>query len=154
MLFRSLPVRKSAGLLPRAVAIVGANFNFALLLLPEARIGETWNTISAALILAGTAGATVVLIWLGRAFSIFPEARQLIAHGPYRVVRHPLYLAEIVATIGITLRYRQPWAILVALVAIGLQLRRMAFEEDILTDAFPGYAVYARHTARLVPGLY
>ena len=153
-LIRRLPVGKSDGFWPRATALLGSNFNFALLLLPRVALSEGWAVFAAALTVAGTFAAAVVLAYLGRSFSILPEARKLVAAGPYRIIRHPLYLAEFVSTLGIMLQFRQPWAAGIALVTIVLQLRRMEFEEDVLRQNFPGYGEYQQLTARLIPGLY
>jgi protein-S-isoprenylcysteine O-methyltransferase Ste14 len=91
---------------------------------------------------------------LGRAFSILPQARQFVSSGPYRFVRHPLYLAEQIATWGLMLQFEQPWAVLIALGSLALQFPRMRFEEEILQQVFPDYALYAARTRKIVPGIY
>jgi protein-S-isoprenylcysteine O-methyltransferase Ste14 len=153
-LVRRLPVGKSDGLWPRLVALLGANFNVALLLLPRTALNESWTLISAGLTIGGILMSVAMLAYLGRSFSIFPEARGLVTGGPYRYIRHPLYLAEMVSSVGIMLQYRQPWAALIALVTIALQIRRMGYEEGVLRRSFPGYDGYAGRSARLIPGLY
>ena len=35
-----------------------------------------------------------------------PEARGLVTRGPYRLVRHPIYLGEYVGRAGLTVRAR------------------------------------------------
>lgn len=152
--FRRLPIAKSDGFWPRAIALLGANASFALLLLPRTALGETATIIAGMLTIGGTAASTAVLFWLGRAFSILPEARHLVIGGPYRVIRHPLYLTEMIATLGIMLQFRQPWAALIVLATFVFQLRRMHVEEDVLASTFPSYRGYSRKTARLIPGLY
>ncbi len=153
-LVRRLPVAKTYDFWPRAVAVLGANFNFTLLLLPHVALGPVWSTVSLTLTLGGTLASVVVLAWLGRAFAIFPEARSFVDKGPYRFVRHPLYLTEIVSMLGIMIGFRQPWAAMIVAAAITLQFRRMAFEEEILARAYSGYVEYRRKTARLIPGVY
>ncbi len=154
-LFRRLPIGKSQGPWPRIAALLGANANVALLLLPKVSVAGTMETLSLAISAAGTIGAFAVLAWLGRSFSIFPEARGLVTGGPYRVVRHPLYFFEIVATLGIMLRFRQPWAALIALATLAFQFRRMAYEEAVLRAIYPEYDDYTRRTpARVMPGVY
>ncbi|HEY4942175.1 MAG TPA: isoprenylcysteine carboxylmethyltransferase family protein [Rhizomicrobium sp.] len=153
-LFRRLPLAKSQGLWPRLTAMLGANFNFALLLLPRVALSGQWADIAAALTIGGTLGSVAVLAYLGRAFSIFPEARGLVVGGPYRHIRHPLYLMEIVSTLGIMLQFRQPWAALVVAATIAFQFRRMAFEETVLRATFADYEAYAARSARLIPGIY
>lgn len=153
-LFRQLPLAKSEGAWPRLAAIAGANFSVLLLLVPRVTLGATPAAISVALITLGTIACILVLAYLGRAFSVFPEARQLVSGGPYRYIRHPLYLAEMVATLGIVLQFRQPWAALIAAVAFGFQLFRIHFEETVLRRTFANYDEATSGIARLIPGLY
>ncbi len=152
---RRVPIGRSTGLLPRGVALTAAYAALARpKLLPLAHL--TWNLEVAAVSLTvfGTVASIVVLIWLGRAFSILPEARKLVTDGPYRIVRHPLYVAEEIGNIGIMLEYLQPWSLLLEIVVVGLQLWRMSFEERVLLRAFPEYADYAARTQRVIPGVY
>jgi protein-S-isoprenylcysteine O-methyltransferase Ste14 len=94
------------------------------------------------------------ILHLRRSLSIIPEARRLVTTGPYRIVRHPLYLAEMTAALSVVLS----WPALVPSVAFGIfvcmQLVRTRFEERLLTRAFPAdYPAYRRSTSRLIPGL-
>ena len=91
---------------------------------------------------------------LARSISIMPEARRLITTGPYTLVRHPLYLGEIVATAGLALQYLMPWALLLLGLHCMFQFERMRYEERVLAQAFPHYRDYMAQTARLVPGVY
>jgi protein-S-isoprenylcysteine O-methyltransferase Ste14 len=93
----------------------------------------------------------VVLRWLGKSFSILAEARQLVTEGPYRIVRHPLYICEGIAVVGVMLQVISPWATLIAIVAAMLQYRRMINEEAILNSAFPEYRAYAARTPLVIP---
>ena len=49
----------------------------------------------------GITWALYSLSYLGRRFSIVPEARGLVIDGPYRLARHPIYLGEILAGFGL-----------------------------------------------------
>ncbi|HWE05248.1 MAG TPA: methyltransferase, partial [Rhizomicrobium sp.] len=73
---------------------------------------------------------------------------------PYRRIRHPLYLAGLVGSLGVMLQYRQPWALLVVLATFALQIVRINYEEQVLSRAFPEYAAYASRSWRLIPGVY
>jgi protein-S-isoprenylcysteine O-methyltransferase Ste14 len=151
---RRMPVAKSSGLWPRLVAIIGGNLEVALGTLHPVALPLALKLLSTALIAVGTGAEIVVLIWLGRAYSIFPEARRLVLQGPYRWIRHPLYLTAAIATIGIAMGYAQPWAALLAIVTFGFQIGRMHNEEHVLAATFPEYAAYAARTKRLIPGIY
>jgi protein-S-isoprenylcysteine O-methyltransferase Ste14 len=45
-------------------------------------------------------------------------------------------------------------ALMLLALQFSFQLYRMGFEEEVLEDAFPEYADYKKHTARLIPGIY
>ena len=110
--------------------------------------------VSALLTITGSAFAVVVLTQLRHSFSIMAEARQLVTAGVYRLVRHPLYLAEEIAAIGVVVQFFSPWTALILAVQIGFQLRRMRNEEVILAELFPEYPAYRERTARILPGIY
>jgi protein-S-isoprenylcysteine O-methyltransferase Ste14 len=154
LIIRSMPKQKSVGIIPRAVALMGTLTTVATPLLPRAEISETVAMISIILVFVGSAGAAYSLSWLGRSFSILPEARALVVRGPYRLIRHPLYAFEIVSMLGIILQFKQPYALLQAALLIALQMTRMHYEERVLTATFSSYAPYAQKTARLIPGVY
>ncbi len=151
---RCMPVAKSQGILPRAVALAGAYMTIGRGLLPLAKLPAAVDALAAALTVIGTVLSLVVLVRLGRAFSILPEARKLVTDGPYRIVRHPLYVAEEIGNIGVAVQYVQPWSLLIEAVSIALQLWRISFEERVLTRTFPEYSDYAARTSRLIPGVY
>jgi protein-S-isoprenylcysteine O-methyltransferase Ste14 len=69
-------------------------------------------------------------------------------------VRHPLYLAEEIATIGSVMQFLSAWTTMLLVAQIAFQLRRIANEETLLTDVFPEYAKYRQKTARIIPGIY
>jgi protein-S-isoprenylcysteine O-methyltransferase Ste14 len=110
------------------------------------------------LLLAGDAVAVAGSVWifasvlaLGRCFGVLPEARGLVTRGPYRVVRHPVYLGEIAALAGLTIAAPAPVHVVMLAVFVLAQLVRMRLEEAALTEAFPEYAAYAARTSRLLP---
>lgn len=148
---RRLPRAKSPGLMPRLLALVGANSSYLVLLLPKLRLDGGAATLSALVIALGALGSAAVLVWLGRSFAIFPQARMPVTKGPYRLVRHPLYLCEQVSLFGVSMQYAQPWALLIVLLGFALQFPRMRYEEEILGLTFPLYRDYARRTPMILP---
>jgi protein-S-isoprenylcysteine O-methyltransferase Ste14 len=125
-------------------------FNF----LPQHPLPAWLGCVAAGLVAAGYLAATLALFRLGRSFSILPAARRLVVDGPYAFVRHPLYLAEELAIIGMFMQYAGGVAAGLMIVHFLLQLDRMRHEERVLSAAFPAYAAYAARTARLIPGIY
>lgn len=125
--------------------------------LPHVATGGTSTgrvTVGSGLLLVGLLFSVWSVRCLDRSLSVVPQARVLVQHGPYRLVRHPLYLGELVAMLGLalTLGGALPivgWALLVL-----LQCYRAVQEESLLTSFLPGYEAYRSRTARVVPGLF
>jgi len=153
-LVRSRPVARSEGLGPRITAILGAGAFFGFAFLERAEPALNWELASTLLIASSGILTSLVVLGLGRSFSTMPEARRLVTTGPYALVRHPLYAAEALATIGIVLQFRSGAALALLAAQLALQVRRMNYEEAVLTRAFPEYAAYARSTSRIVPGVF
>jgi protein-S-isoprenylcysteine O-methyltransferase Ste14 len=152
--FRLKPSRAAPGLEPRLTALVATYMMLPLAIMP---LGNTppaaASIVGLSLVVLGSALSAYVIMWLGRSFSIMAEARGLVTRGPYAIVRHPLYVAEEIAVIGMVLLN---WSLLAAPLAIvqwSLQLRRMRHEEGVLEATFPDYASYAARTPRWVPAL-
>ena len=110
--------------------------------------------VSDSLLFAGLAFSLASVAVLGRCFGILPDVRGLVVRGPYRLVRHPLYLGELTAAIGIVIGSRHPVAAAGAwLVCLGLQIARTHYEESNLRAQFPAYEAYAARTKRILPGI-
>lgn len=83
------------------------------------------------------------------------RAQRVITSGPYRLVRHPGYIAAIAIFIGFPLALASWWGLLPAALAIALLVVRTGLEDRLLQGELPGYADYARQTRyRLVPGIW
>jgi protein-S-isoprenylcysteine O-methyltransferase Ste14 len=148
------PAREPAAFVACAVAM--------LLVIPAA--GPS-SSAASGLVLTGDAIALLAGGWtlfavlaLGNCFSVLPEARGMVVRGPYRYIRHPVYLGEIGMFAGLTLAAFSLhglglWGAVVLLAFVLAQFSRMRMEETALTDAFPAYAAYAAETGRLLPRL-
>jgi protein-S-isoprenylcysteine O-methyltransferase Ste14 len=151
---RKQPIARSRGAEPRISAVIGTFVITAVVLFPRRELSLTAGLVSTFLILVGDALAVVALVQLRHSFSIMPEARELVTSGLYGLVRHPLYLAEAIATIGSVMQFLSVWTILLVFVQILFQLRRINNEEAILIKIFPVYATYQQRTARIIPRIY
>jgi protein-S-isoprenylcysteine O-methyltransferase Ste14 len=86
---------------------------------------------------------------LCRSFGIVPEARELKTNGPYRFVRHPVYLGQFLAQGGVWLFFARRHVVWVCLyvVFVALQLYRSKLEDRALEAAFgEEYKAYRRRT--------
>jgi protein-S-isoprenylcysteine O-methyltransferase Ste14 len=101
----------------------------------------------------GAALALVALASLGSHFSIVPEARSLVITGPYRWLRHPMYFAEFLMIVGLSLGGPCVTYLIGAVSVLLLQIYRIIVEERLLSTTFPkGYEEFVAQTRyRLIP---
>ena len=129
------------GLLPRIAAFVGTYMPWTI-----AFFGETDkalpNLASTACVLIGMVMMLVTVRHLGRSFSLVPQARNVVQTGPYRWIKHPLYLAEEIAVLGVVLRNPTPLTAVLLVLHIGVQVCRIYYEEDLLRRNCPEYCGY------------
>ena len=154
LLVRRVPVARSDGVLPRAVALIGTFLSVTILWLPAATLPLGVQMLANALIVLGCAGSALIVWALGRNFSVFPEARGLMTAGPYAYARHPLYTAESLIVIGTAIQFAQPWAGVLGAVNLAFVYARTVYEERVLARAHPEYAAYRARTARFIPGVF
>jgi protein-S-isoprenylcysteine O-methyltransferase len=136
-----------------------------------AGVASAWTDVGALAVGEGFAWAAVggmgaafaVQVWamrtLGPLFTMTLDARAdqaVVQRGPYRLVRHPGYLAQILFWIAFALACRNAGVLAVVLVsdavAYGYRIRVV---ESLLHAALGArYADYAARRARLVPGVW
>ncbi len=138
------------GLLPRIAAFVGTYMPWTI-----AFFGKTDqalpNLASTACVLIGMIMMLVTIRHLGRSFSLVPQARNVVQTGPYRWIKHPLYLAEEIAVLGVVLRNPTPLTAVLLVLHIGVQVCRILYEEDLLRRNCPEYSSYEASRWRVVP---
>ncbi len=92
------------------------------------------------------------LVVLGPRFGIAPADRGLVCRGPFRLLRHPMYLGELIFRGVMTFSsFDLGFACLVTLALLVIQCLRIVREEKII-DGYVSYARFVRW--RLVPGIW
>ncbi len=114
-----------------------------------------WLTIlSQAFVLSGC----LMMFWVLKANSFagatirVESGQKVISSGPYRIVRHPMYLGASVMFLFAPLALGSYFALPVFALFIPIIVLRLLNEEKVLRQELPGYAEYCLHTRfRLVP---
>jgi len=160
-LVRKPATSRAVGWRPRAVAYAHTFLPMVFLEL-AGRYQPRWLARShnplfldsgAAVWLAGALLALWPLWQLRRAFSVEPQARELVTSGPYRFARHPIYAAYVLVNCGLWLRHPTlPFGTILA-IWFALLIVRIRYEERVLESAFPEYAAYRARVGALGPRL-
>jgi protein-S-isoprenylcysteine O-methyltransferase Ste14 len=147
---RSPAKAQADGLLPRIAAFVGTYLPWTI-----SFFGKTDQTLpnlaSTACVLIGVIMMLVTIRHLGRSFSLVPQARSVVQTGPYRWIKHPLYVSEEITVVGVVLQYLSPVTVIVLVLHIAVQVSRILYEEDLLRHNCPEYSSYEKTRWRLIP---
>jgi protein-S-isoprenylcysteine O-methyltransferase Ste14 len=141
----------------RSIVIVALQLSLIFAIMLPLPAGA-WSLPATALVAAGIAVGTWALTANRPGnFNIRPDVKpggRHVTHGPYAYVRHPMYLAVMLAMLGFCVGHGTPWrwAALVALVVV-LAIK-MGIEETQMAARHPGYAGYARSTKRIIPFIW
>ena len=114
----------------------------------------TWPEGGLVLLTFAGVFSVVCLLTIGKGFGIRPALRRLATRGPYRLVRHPLYLSYIIADVGYNLQLSNFASVLLILVAWASLVYRIISEERVLSQdsSWLDYVASVRH--RLLVGLW
>ena len=134
----------------------------SLLVFSAGFTGSTALWLAASGALLGLAGAAIVVqsrAELGPAWSLVPKADQgtgLVTTGPYRLVRHPIYLGFLLLAMGEALAFGSWPAVMIVLFALAPTFAwRARTEEELLRQTFGDrYIVYQQRTRMIVPFLF
>lgn len=126
-----------------------------------AALGPPWpwswtRWVGVTLLLVGAGLGLWSLSALGGSLSPYPKPRrsgELVEHGPYRVVRHPIYSSILVALVGVCL-VGSGWALLPLAVLLLWWVGKAHVEEAWLRGHYPGYEAYCQRVrSRIIPGI-
>jgi len=98
--------------------------------------------------------SVVSLLVIGRFFGVRPALRGLVTNGPYRFVRHPIYLSYIIGDIGYNLQEWNSVTLVLVLIGWASLVYRIHAEELVISQhaEWPAYVASVRY--RVVPGIW
>jgi protein-S-isoprenylcysteine O-methyltransferase Ste14 len=117
--------------------------------------GHVASPAAGLVLVTAAAGLSLVsLLTMRRLFGVRPALRGLVRSGPYRFVRHPMYLSYILADIGYNIQEWNFVTLLLVLVGWMSLVYRIHAEERVLSQhaEWPAYVILVRY--RLFPGLW
>jgi len=125
-----------------------------LIMTPYIAKGVIWQIIE---LLGGIIGVWAIVIMKSSKINLAPQPRanaHLVSQGPYKIIRHPMYLAIILTlTPLIITHYDKTRAIILGILFINL-IFKLLFEEGLLKVYFEGYTEYMKKTWRLLPWVF
>jgi protein-S-isoprenylcysteine O-methyltransferase Ste14 len=134
--------------------IAGIAGSFLFLLVRPSGAMLAPDAVGFALQLFGTAFQLYGKAVLGRSFGIVAANRGVVVKGPYRFVRHPIYLGYLITHAGFILSNWSLWNLSVYAAAYVFQVARIFAEERILMSDGK-YSEYLRSVRfRMIPGVF
>lgn len=132
---------------------IGGSFT-PLFLVPAENYNFTLFAISIPFTVLGMSFSIISLLYLGRSFGVIASKRKIKVNGPYKYVRHPMYLGEALWFSSILIYNPSLLNMAIFIVNISCQLQRIKEEEKVLITA-DSYILYRQRVKyRLIPGFY
>jgi len=151
-LTRGLPQAQDRSLSTYAAVAVSYGYPYAQVIYLDQVPGDAaWPEVGFALVVVAAAFSIFSLLTLGRSFGVRPALRGLATSGPYRLVRHPMYLAYVLSDIGYNLEEWNIGTVLMVLAGWASLVYRIQSEDRILSGdrGWADYAATVRY--RLIP---
>ncbi len=126
----------------------------ALLVQPGSGAALLPPSVLATLLLMGIFVQLHAKLVLARSFGCVPANRGLKFAGPYRYVRHPMYLGYLLSHVAFVLMNPTGWNLGVYVLCYALQVPRLLAEERLLREdaEYRDYMAVVRY--RLIPGVF
>jgi protein-S-isoprenylcysteine O-methyltransferase Ste14 len=102
-------------------------------------------------LLVGTVLGQFSRLYLGRRFGLLPANRGVLTGGPFRYVRHPIYLGWFVLSVGFVMAHPALINVAAIIITLPFMMWRISLEEELLGED-PEYRAYMKRTHyRLIP---
>ena len=84
----------------------------------------------------------------------FPKDTRLVAKGPYKIIRHPMYSCLLLTTLMIVLDDLSIIRIAIWIILFIDLYIKLVYEEKLIIDRNSDYLIYKRGTKRLIPFIH
>lgn len=153
LLLLSRPLKQSAS--PVQVACSLPALAAGAVGLAVAAPSTEWAVAAIALLCTGSTIAIVSLLTLGRSFGVLPAARKPVCSGPYRCIRHPAYVGQLLMLAACGFSQSTLLGIALPLACLPLLALRISAEERLLADTWSDYRDYMQRVRwRICPLLW
>jgi protein-S-isoprenylcysteine O-methyltransferase Ste14 len=152
---RPAPMAQDRSLRAAIAVIVAYTYAYAEVIYLSWMPGErVWPELGFVLVTLAAGLSLFSLLTLGRLFGVRPALRGLITTGPYRLIRHPMYLAYMIGDIGYNLQEWNFGTVLLTIAGWTSLLYRIHAEEKLLSrdPEWPTYTALVRY--RLLRGIW
>jgi protein-S-isoprenylcysteine O-methyltransferase Ste14 len=153
MVFRKAPVCVTPNPLFWLLALVATYWGFLAVSLedPGRPLAPSWITNAIAIF------SVAVMLWarisLGRNIGFVPAQRDIVTHGAYRYMRHPIYTALFIGVAADILEFYSPRNALIFTLGVFWFVLKSFVEESFLRED-PQYATYMQRVRwRWLPGV-
>ena len=106
------------------------------------------------LIFLGAGVVFLALLQLKTNLSVFPtplKHSNLITHGLFKYIRHPIYSGILISAFSLALYLGSGYKLIIALLLLTLFYFKSNYEEKLLLQKFPEYRNYMKRTGRFFP---
>lgn len=125
-----------------------------LLIVPGYVLSESLVTFGVLLFIGGNLFQLWAKLVLRRSFGVAPANRGVKISGPYKYVRHPMYVGYGIVHVSLLLLMFMPINLLIYAIGWWAQILRILAEERVLSQD-PAYCEYKKQVKwRLIPGVF
>jgi len=113
-----------------------------------------WDSVAVLLTFGGLGVQVLSKFTLGRRFGVVAANRGICIAGPYRLVRHPIYMGYLVTHIGFCMLSPTAWNLAIFATLYLVKIPRIFAEERLLSQdsQYRDYQKVVRY--RLIPGVF
>lgn len=114
---------------------------------PAAPSDEVQTLVGVVLAVISFALVLVARAQLGKSFAVTPQAKDLVTHGLYSHLQHPMYVFVDLTVCGIALAVHRWYVLLFLVILLTIQTRNVVRERKVLQEKFgERYEMYRRAT--------